>query len=64
MAPRIKYSNVMTTAQLTRANRIQGKTDGKRDLAAELKGMHRLMSERVRQGKAIKIGRSAWRAVY
>jgi hypothetical protein len=60
----VKFSITMTTAQLTRANRIQGKTDGKRDLAAERRQVRANMRKRVRDGLAREVGRDAWQAVY
>jgi hypothetical protein len=60
----IKYSNVMRISELCRADRITGRTDGRRNLKAERSAMRRLLAERAKQGKVEKVGRSGWRAIY
>jgi hypothetical protein len=60
----IKYSNVMRISELCRADRITGRTNGRRNLKAERSAMRRLLAERAKQGKVEKVGRSGWRAIY
>jgi len=60
----VKYSNPMRVSELTRANRIIGNTDGKRNLKTERSEMRRLLKKRVELGLVEKVGRGLWRAIY
>ena len=54
----------MRISELTRADRITGRSDGKRNLKTERSAMRRLLKKRAELGLVEKIGRGRWGAIY
>lgn len=59
-----RYSKPMWIIELTRADRITGRSDGRRNLKTERSAMRRRLRKREQQGEIEKIGRGLWRAIY
>jgi hypothetical protein len=60
----IHHSNVMTSAELSRALRILGFTDGKRELAKELEFIRTLMRMRTQAGQTEEVSQDKWKVIY
>jgi hypothetical protein len=60
----VKKSNPIFESEMCRSNRVQGLTDGRRDLKAELDAVHALMLERERQGLVENVGWRKWVVLY
>jgi hypothetical protein len=58
------YSNVMTSAELSRALRILGFTDGKRELSKELAFIRTLMRARTQAGQTVEVSKDHWKVIY